>query len=317
MVSSKQDVVLELQSIRQSRTQIFSGQANVGFPPPGTRLPRHTGRVVPVNHQNQVGPIMRVVAIETTGYSGSVALALADQVLIEANLPPQRGSAGTLVPALHDLFGQLGWAPQSVEMVAVVQGPGSFTGLRVGIATAKTLAFVAQARLCAINVHSVLSLQVGDPTHRARRDEAGGQVSKPEETQAAPEVHLHTVLDAFRGEVFCQAHAWRQPHGWSRLPGPHRQTIESWQAQVVSDCEQDQTRCLISGPIAEKFATSLPRQVELASADAWFPRAGTVALAAWSMAQHGEFADPFQLLPDYGRLSAAEDKWNARQTLAP
>ena len=56
-----------------------------------------------------------------------------DNLLTELSLDPMLRSAQSLVPAMHDLLGRVGWSPGDVQLVAVSIGPGSFTGLRVGV----------------------------------------------------------------------------------------------------------------------------------------------------------------------------------------
>ena len=94
---------------------------------------------------------MRVLAIETVGMTGSVAVLSGDEVLVERRLDTERRSAQTLAPAIQDLLAEVGWRPADLELVAVAQGPGSFTGLRIGITTAKGLAYVLGCRLLGVN----------------------------------------------------------------------------------------------------------------------------------------------------------------------
>ena len=76
---------------------------------------------------------MRMLAIETTAFSGSVALLEAGEVVFAAVLPGEQRSAQALAPAVENAMREVGWAMSSLRIIAVAQGPGSFTGLRVGI----------------------------------------------------------------------------------------------------------------------------------------------------------------------------------------
>ena len=64
-------------------------------------------------------------------------------MLAEQPLDPTRRSAQTLAPAIATLLDAVEWRPADVELVAVATGPGSFTGLRIGVTTAKAFAYAA------------------------------------------------------------------------------------------------------------------------------------------------------------------------------
>ncbi len=81
-----------------------------------------------------------ILAIETTEKHGSVALLDGRQVLADVRLPQDRRSAQTLTVAMDAILREQSVAPEKIELVAVVLGPGSFTGLRVGVMAAKMFA---------------------------------------------------------------------------------------------------------------------------------------------------------------------------------
>lgn len=84
---------------------------------------------------------MKVLAIETSTYSGSIAVSEDDRVLGEYYLNMGPTHSERLVPAIDGLLGELGIGRKELGGVAVSLGPGSFTALRVGISTAKGLAY--------------------------------------------------------------------------------------------------------------------------------------------------------------------------------
>src|SRR5688572_13194474 len=83
--------------------------------------------------------IMRLLALETSGMSGSVAVLEPPGPPLVVPLEPSQRSARALAPAVHEALTRAGWKPSDVEVVAVTSGPGSFTGLRIGVTTAKAL----------------------------------------------------------------------------------------------------------------------------------------------------------------------------------
>ena len=80
---------------------------------------------------------MRVLAIETTERLGSVAVGDENNVFDCKDLDSSQRSAESLAPGIRSVLETVEWTPQEIDLVAVTVGPGSFTGLRVGITTAK------------------------------------------------------------------------------------------------------------------------------------------------------------------------------------
>ncbi len=134
---------------------------------------------------------MRVLAFDTATRATTVALALDDDLVLQARDDPppgQRpGHAGRLLPMIAELLtqAQIGWA--DVERIAVGVGPGTFTGLRIGIATARALSRARSIPLVGISTLQSLAL---------------GARLAPVEAES-----VLAVIDARRGEVF--AAAWR------------------------------------------------------------------------------------------------------------
>src|SRR5688572_30661357 len=101
----------------------------------------------------------RILALETSGTCGSVAALDAGGVLRELPLDPALRSARSLAPGIRQLLQGMGWQPRDVQLVAVTAGPGSFTGLRVGITTAKAFAYAAGAEVLGVDTLEVLARQ--------------------------------------------------------------------------------------------------------------------------------------------------------------
>lgn len=124
---------------------------------------------------------MNAVAIETATETVAVAVRTGEGALAELALTGRRRHVETLVPALEHLLGQVGLVAGDLDVVAVDLGPGLFTGLRVGVATAKGL-----AEALGIGVLGFSSLEI--------LVQAGRQAGHDEPVLAA--------VDARRGEVF-------------------------------------------------------------------------------------------------------------------
>src|SRR2546423_9728863 len=99
----------------------------------------------------------RAVALETSGRTGSVALAADGAILCEEQFAHGLRHAAGIVPIIDRLCRGQGWSPREVEEIYVSSGPGSFTGLRIGITVARTLAFATGARTVAVPTAEVLA----------------------------------------------------------------------------------------------------------------------------------------------------------------
>src|SRR4051812_37344406 len=96
---------------------------------------------------------MRVLALDTTTRAGSVALVEDDRVVAERAGDPARSQGQRLPGDLADLGAP--WT--AIDVFAVASGPGSFTGLRIGIATMQGLALVTGGRLVGVSALEALA----------------------------------------------------------------------------------------------------------------------------------------------------------------
>ncbi len=101
---------------------------------------------------------MRILAIETSGSVGSVAIWEDGATVREESF--QRGlvHGKALLPTIARLLEQAGWEKTSLGLIAVSQGPGSYTGVRVGVATAKALAYALGCPILGVSTMDALAL---------------------------------------------------------------------------------------------------------------------------------------------------------------
>lgn len=144
---------------------------------------------------------MKVLAFDTSNQALTVAL-LRDEVLqAETTLTIKKNHSISLMPVIDFLMHQVGWQPRDLERIAVAQGPGSYTGLRVAVATAKTLAYTLKIDLVGISSLQALALQVASeavliPLIDARRQHA--YVGFYQAGQAIAEdsyAHIDTIIE--------------------------------------------------------------------------------------------------------------------------
>ncbi|HXE54444.1 MAG TPA: tRNA (adenosine(37)-N6)-threonylcarbamoyltransferase complex dimerization subunit type 1 TsaB, partial [Tepidisphaeraceae bacterium] len=99
----------------------------------------------------------RGLAIETSGRISSVAIVEDGRVLGEDQFPHGLQHAAEIIPRIDRLCRSHDWAPADLRELYVSAGPGSFTGLRIGITLAKTLALATGAKIVAVPSVRVLA----------------------------------------------------------------------------------------------------------------------------------------------------------------
>src|SRR5437773_12528724 len=100
----------------------------------------------------------RSLILETSGRVGQVALARGATLLRTQRLDEARRHARDLAPAVAQLLQAERWQPRDLDAVLVSRGPGSYTGLRVGIMSAKALAYAVGCLLLAVDTFAAIAL---------------------------------------------------------------------------------------------------------------------------------------------------------------
>jgi tRNA threonylcarbamoyladenosine biosynthesis protein TsaB len=233
---------------------------------------------------------MRILALETSDKTGSVAALDDCKLLAELTLDRTQRSAQSLAPAMQTLLKQVGWRPGDVQLVAVSTGPGSFTGLRVGVTAAKVFAYAVGAEVLGVSTLEVIA------------------------TNAATKFPLSVVIDAQRGELVVQTFS-HQADGWFEPIGPEELLdADVWLARLQPDStvSQGNDNFVLTGPGLARLVERLPPGVEVLASPLWQPQAAVVGRLASRYHALGRRDDLWKLVPHYYRRSAAEEKWEAR-----
>ncbi len=225
---------------------------------------------------------MKMLAIETSGRHGSVAILDgrpdALRLVGETALAAGQRTAQALVPAIDDLLRAAGWLPASIGLVAVAVGPGSFTGLRIGVTTAKAFAYAVEAEVVAVDTLAVLGGQVPP---------RGGR--------------LWAAIDAQRQELFVAEFEGDAAGGWRLVDRTSIVPQDAWLGRLAAGD-------LVTGPALGRLAGRLPAEVVAVPEDLWTPTAAAVGELAWQAYGDGRRDDLWKLVPIYYRPSAAEEK---------
>lgn len=217
---------------------------------------------------------MLLLALDTATDTGSLALVADGQVLMEYSLESPNAYLTSLMPGVAAMLRNSGHEVADLGAVAVSTGPGNFTGLRIGLATAKTLAWSLNCPLVPVPTLEVLAARFPFHPHP-----------------------VGVVMDAKRGEVF-----WGLFRCLEDLPqaleGPRRLPVEELPARLAAPL-------LITGPglsvHQEVLAARLSPEIVWAPPAMRQPRASTLARLARRRLELGLTASPAQLTPTYLR----------------
>lgn len=244
---------------------------------------------------------MRIIGIDSSTTAGGVALFEDGAVVADYTLELTATHSERLLPALDRVMADAEWDKQSVSGIAVAMGPGSFTGLRIGIATAKALAYAWNVPVIGVSTLEALAWQVGWT----------GRIVCP-------------MIDARRGTVYTQFfRAYISPSETAGhtinvepLDAPSQRKV----AEVVESIRSMEfpEPVVVVGDGVQKNRALL--DAALASGQIVIPNSFAAVLHAAAVAELGAKYlmagyqdDPMQLVPLYLRKSEAEIKWEAQE----
>jgi tRNA threonylcarbamoyladenosine biosynthesis protein TsaB len=218
----------------------------------------------------------RLLLLETSGRGGQVALAEGDALLATRRLDESRNHARDLAPAVADLLAGADWKPRDISAVVVSRGPGSYTGLRVGVMSAKAFAYAAGCALLAIDTFPVIAAQAppgADP--------------------------LDVIADAQQQKVYLQRFARGEPASPLTI-----RPVADWLAGTPAPW--------VSGPAVRLHHARLPASVRAVDESLREPRVESLLTLALKRWRAGERDDLFAVEPLYLRPSSAEEQWQTR-----
>ncbi len=231
-----------------------------------------------------------ILAVETSGRLGSVAIALGEQILGEAAFSgPMRHSA-ELFPAISGLLERFSRKPDKIEHIYISAGPGSFTGLRIAVALAKTMHLTNAAKIIAVETLDVIAANV--TTENALLN-SGIE-------------YIAAVLDAKRRQFFIAVYQRNTGcETWKKIFPDSLITASQFLEQFGG--RQKPVWLLGEGLVyhKDKFKTE---GIGFLDERYWCPKAAKVHLLGWEKACNGQFADPLTLQPAYLQRPDVKEK---------
>ena len=228
---------------------------------------------------------MLTLAIDTATKVCSIALCREQEVLAEYTINMGMTHSEGLLPQIEQLLNRCKVEKNSIELLAVSMGPGSFTGLRIGLATAEAMAY--SWHCCLHGVDTLEALAYNIPLEG---------------------ILLSPVLDAQKGNYYQALYKWETG-----------QLVKLSPVEVVSKdrllekIKEQQMPTLLLGECNKLAKLDLPDNVRLAPASLRMPKGSSVALAAAAGFDPEQDKKIFGLEPYYIRRSEAEELWEQRQ----
>jgi len=228
---------------------------------------------------------MKLLAIDTSNRPLSVAVLEDTTILATTTTNVGRKHSSTLLPIIESLMAQAGLQPADLDRIVVATGPGSYTGIRIGVTTAKTLAFTLNKELVGV---SSLAALAGNVVNE-------GQLVVP-------------LFDARRDNIFTGLYRIQDQQPVSVIADQHVSVTE-WVQQLAQYPEP----IVFVGTDVEKYATDLQEQL----ADRFvrtqpqlnIPQATVLGLMGRHLSPVEHIHD---FVPDYLRLTQAERDWQAK-----
>lgn len=225
---------------------------------------------------------MRTLAVETASLTASCAVVEDGRVLGELTTSHAKTHSQQLVPMIESLLNLLDLKASQIDLFAASIGPGSFTGLRIGIVTIKGMAYALKKPVCGVPTLDALAYSVND---------FNGVICP--------------MMDARNNQVYTAA--YRKNNGEFRRITDYYAIPVTQLADMLADY-REKTMILGDGaPLHYLFIQDTVKYpVYQADKALYLPRAACSALLAEAQAQQGTVISPFQLEPLYLRKSQAE-----------
>lgn len=227
---------------------------------------------------------MLTLAIDTATKVCTIALARDGEILAEYDVNVGMTHSEGLLPQIEQLINRTGIDKKAIDLLAVSMGPGSFTGLRIGLATAEAMAYSWQCMLHGVDTLKALAYNI------------------PIEG-----IILSPVLDAQKGNYYQAIYEWVN----GELVEHEAVSVVSKDEMLAKAAAYGKT-CYLLGETKRLENMDLGALLKLAPKTLRMPKASSVALLA-ELEHTEEDKKIFGLEPYYIRRSEAEELWEKRQ----
>ena len=224
----------------------------------------------------------KVLLLETSGSSGIVALGFGTTIVAHRVLEIAKRHVSDMAPAIAEMLKECCWEAKNLDAIATGIGPGSYTGLRIGLMSARTLAMMTGARLLGISTFEILA----------------------QHCLEAGYAKIEIIADAQQDKIYAQ-----------RFENNNSNLISASELKIVSAAEWIANRDIsfaIAGPGLTKVQPLIPaKEGMVVEQSGNINKESFLALALKKLFSHHS-DDPLSLQPLYLRRSSAEEQWDKR-----
>lgn len=219
---------------------------------------------------------MNILAIDTSNQTLAVAVVKGNEVLYSNAKIVNNSHSVEAMPEIEKAINGSGLTINDIDRIAVAKGPGSYTGLRIGVTLAKTLAWTLRKELVSISSLEALALNCKNHT---------GLISP--------------IFDGRRGQVYTAL--FRAENGKLTRVLEDQILVNTEWAQVLSAYKEPITFVGLDLPKHEDVF----KEFKIADEETWTPNASAIALVAGELAVENTHT----FVPNYVRLVEAEKEW--------
>lgn len=232
---------------------------------------------------------MKILAIDSSGMTASCAIAQEDRILAEFNVNNKKTHSQTLLPMIDTIKNILEADINEIDAVAISKGPGSFTGLRIGSATAKGIALAIDKPVIEISSLETMAYQI-----------------------FGTDAVICPLMDARRSQVYTSLFEYRDDV-FGRISDDEPMDI----LELIAKVNALGRKVVFLGDGVPVYSKTIAQNIEVsylfAPAFQNRQRAAALAILAFEYAKRNEFTDPDMHRPEYLRLSQAERERMNRQ----
>lgn len=234
---------------------------------------------------------MRILAIDTSTMLGGIAIMDESLLIAESRLNVRSTHSERLMTEIEHCLKQSGIKISDIDVFAVAIGPGSFTGLRIGLSTVKGFSYATGKPI--VSVPTLEALVWNFPYSR---------------------YPVCTMLDARKKEVYAALFKWEEGN-FIRLINGTSAKPEEFTRDALRVTHDDKFIFAGEGVILyrDKIIEVIGEKAIFASPEKTVPSPANVAALGLKKAKAGEFSEPISLTPMYIRKSEAEVKWKDSQ----
>lgn len=231
---------------------------------------------------------MPILAIDTSTMVSGAAIATKDRLIAEVTMQLKLPQSQVLLGHIEDVFKIAHMDKKDLDGIAISIGPGSFTGLRIGLASAKMLSYALDIPV--VTVSSLEAMAYHYPV---------------------PNIYIASVLDAQKNNAYFSLYEYNGKNFDEK-----KSICVMAFDEVIDFCSKLDKPVIFVGDIAQKKADMIAEapNVSLGMPHLCMPRAANVAMAAMPKFLNGEFANIMNLEPVYIRRSEAEVLWEKRHS---